>query len=172
MEERSVSAIAVFNYAHSYASSANALGQIKVEASHWNAPVYYLYFHAIELYLKAYLVAHGRTLEDLRKRFSHRVRALAEEAKPLGLRLRFDDEEAIRLMADTDNVISARYIRIGTHTRLPFSSYAETCIVLHEQVGPRAYEGSGITRIPVLELPEDMDWRSPLRNIGKNSDEF
>ncbi len=53
-------------------------------------------------------------------------------------------------MSDTDNVISSRDIRLGNHTRLPFSVYCEMCLSLHEQIGWRVYDGSDVTCRPVL----------------------
>ena len=150
MEEPQKTAVAPFNYAHSYAQSAVTLEKHQTEATHWNAPVDFLYFHPIELYLKALLVRLGYDLNYLRKACSHRVRPLAELCQHKGLNLSLDAERVIDLMADTDNAISSRYIRIGNHTRLPFSVYHEMCSSLHEQIGPRVYEGSGVSRRPIL----------------------
>lgn len=151
MEEPKTTAVALFNYAHSYAQSAVTLEDNQTEATHWNAPVYFLYFHAIELYLKALLVSFGHDLEDLRKTYGHRVRPLAELCQKQGLQLSLDAEQAIDLMSDTDNVITSRYIRVGNHKRLPFSVYYEMCLSLHEQVGWKVYQDSGVTRRPVLK---------------------
>ncbi len=150
MDEPHNSAIALFNYAHSYAQSAVTLEQNETAATHWNAPVYFLYFHAIELYLKSFLVRLGHDLEALRKTHGHQVRPMAVQCQRQGLQLSLDAEQAISLMADTDSVISARYIRLGNHTRLPFSVYYELCSSLHDQIGWKVYDGSGVKRRPVL----------------------
>jgi hypothetical protein len=135
-------AIGLFNYAHSYAQSAVALEEIEPEVSHANAPVHFLYFHAIELYLKSCLVACGDDLEDLRKQFGHKVRPLADRAKLYELTLRVGDEAVIDLMDKTDNVISARYIRLGVHTRLPVIAYFDICYSIHDQIIGKVYEGA------------------------------
>ena len=113
--------------------------------------MHFLYFHGIELYLKALLVRLDHDLDDLRKAHGHRVRPLAKLCQQQGLQLSLDAEQVINLMSDTDNVISSRYIRLGRHQRLPFSEYYETCLSLHEQIGQMVYDGSGVSRRPVLE---------------------
>ncbi|AZL60192.1 hypothetical protein EI545_15960 [Tabrizicola piscis] len=150
MEEKKATAIGLFNYAHSYAQSAVTLQDNQTDATHWNAPIHFLYFHAIELYLKSYLVAHGADLEVLRKKFGHKVCCLSNEAQALGLE--FDDQarSVLRLMFDTDNVITSRYLRIGIHTRLPFTAHFDTCDGLHEQIMPKVYEGVPSGRRPIL----------------------
>jgi HEPN domain-containing protein len=143
-------AIALFNYAHSYAQSAVTLEANQTEATHWDAPVLFLYFHAIELYLKAFLVALGHDLDVLKKKHGHKVKPLAVMCQHQGVQLSLDAQEVIYLMTETDNVISSRYIRLGNHRQLPFSVYFEMCQSLHEQIGFKVYEGSGVTRMPVL----------------------
>tara|TARA_R110002049_G_scaffold140930_5_gene302300 strand:- start:30554 stop:31021 length:468 start_codon:yes stop_codon:yes gene_type:complete len=150
MEEPQKTAVALFNYAHSYAQSALTLEQNETDATHWNAPIYFLYFHAIELYLKSLLVRTGHDLETLRKEHGHKVQPLAELCQQEGLQLTVEGSEVISLMANTDNVISSRYIRVGVHTRFPFEIYTGVCLSLNEQIGWKVYEGSRVTRIPVL----------------------
>ncbi|MHA6347680.1 HEPN domain-containing protein [Roseivivax sp. CAU 1761] len=151
LKEPHKTAVGLFNYAHSYAQSAVSLEKNPAEATHPHSPIYFLYFHAVELYLKSLLVRMGYDLEDLRKKHGHKVRPLAKLCQESGLHLSLDAEQAIALMADTDNVISSRYIRVGTHTRLPFPVYQEMCRSLHEQIGWKVYEGSGVSRIPELK---------------------
>ena len=134
-------AIGLFNYAHSYAQSAVALEENEPEVSHANAPVDFLYFHAIELYLKSCLVACGDDLENLRKQHGHKVRGLADRAKLHGLTLGDGDEAVIDLMDKTDNVISARYIRLGVHSRLPVIAYFDICYSIHDQIIGKVYDG-------------------------------
>lgn len=150
MNQINATAIGLFNYAHTYAQSAVTLQEHQTDATHWNAPVYFLYFHAIELYLKAYLVGQGEDLEVLRKKYGHKVRPLADLAKNYGLTFGTNVEAVFDLMDQTDNVITARYLRIGTHTRLPFSSFFDTCDTLHDQIMAVVYRGVQPGRRPVL----------------------
>jgi HEPN domain-containing protein len=152
--ETNSAAIGLFNYAHSYAQSAVTLQDNKTDATHWNAPVYFLYFHAIELYLKAWLVAHGHDLEVLREKHGHRVKPLAKLARTHGLVLTEQSEAVIELMHRTDNVITSRYLRIGLHARLPFTAHFDTCDALHEQIMPKVYENVPKGRRPILREVE------------------
>jgi hypothetical protein len=151
LEEFQKKAVGLFNYAHSYAQAAVTLEKNKPGATHDDAPVYFLYFHAIELYLKSFLVREGHDLEYLRKKYGHKVKPLVNLCMNAGVQFSLDGQQAINLMASTDNVMSSRYIRIGTHQRLPFQVYIELCQTLHEQIGWKVYEGSGVTRLPVLK---------------------
>lgn len=55
-EEDRMTAIGLFNYAHSYWSSASELHKLKISnITHPKAPVYFLYVHAVELFLKSNL---------------------------------------------------------------------------------------------------------------------
>ncbi len=58
VDERT-SAFGLFNYANSYRRSAEYLSKAKVRVSHPHAPITYLFYHAIELYLKSFLRSHG-----------------------------------------------------------------------------------------------------------------
>ena len=149
-ENNNSEAVGLFNYAHSYASSAAELAKLEVDATHRDAPVNFLYFHAIELYLKSFLVSKGHDLEKLRKYYGHKVRPLADLAKEELMELDRRAEEAINLMTETDNVITSRYIRVGLHQRLPIAVYDDLCRSLHIQVEPSAYRNSGISRRPQL----------------------
>ena len=140
---RNASSIGLFNFAHSYASTAAKLQTVEVKVTHWNAPIYFLYFHAVELYLKACLLAKGMPLETLEKVYGHKVRKLERRAEEYGLKIAVWHQPAISLMEKTDAVISSRYLRTGLHQRLPLSLFDELCRSLHQQIGPAAYTDSG-----------------------------
>ena len=48
-------------------------------------PRYYLFGHTLELALKAFLLAEGVSLDDLKRKFGHDLLRLAKEANSLGL---------------------------------------------------------------------------------------
>ncbi|MFK7881386.1 hypothetical protein [Roseobacter sp.] len=150
-DEDRTTAVGLFNYAHSYASSAIALEGIKVKATHKRAPVYYLYYHAIELYLKSYLRAHSVSAEDLSKKYSHRIRRTTNKAKSFGLVLRDVDEAVIDFMRQTDAVIESRYIVTGYKPgMLTFEPLQDTCRYLNDAIREKAYETVGGTHRPSL----------------------
>jgi hypothetical protein len=54
-----------FDRATSYWKAADALEGLALKTPRNHAPIRFLYFHALELYLKAYLRAHGYTVKRL-----------------------------------------------------------------------------------------------------------
>ena len=79
--------IGLYHYAYSYAASASALSKLKVKANHADAPVRFLYTHAIELYLKAFLLTQGLTVKRLGGReFGHNIDRLMEKSRELVVR--------------------------------------------------------------------------------------
>src|SRR5262249_35161441 len=56
-----------FNFARSYWKAASALQKLKLKTTHPESSVAYLYYHAIELYLKAFLRMHGHTVDELQR---------------------------------------------------------------------------------------------------------
>ena len=65
-EEDRTNEVGFFNTAESYWKSATALYEANVKASHPLSPVLFLYYHAIELYLKAFLRGNGHSAKELR----------------------------------------------------------------------------------------------------------
>lgn len=124
--------IGLFNFAHSYWRSAVALHLAKVEATHWEDPVWFLYIHAVELYLKAFLCAHNLTPADL-KRLGHRISDLASAAKDLGLTFDDEDDEVVALLSTID-LTTFRYIKTGAWTRPHLNALDRTCNSFHDSV--------------------------------------
>ena len=106
-----------------------------MRATHPNAPICFLYYHAIELFLKAYLRAEGRSVRDLRTQYGHNAVKLRDEAKRHGLL--FDDEDVavMSYMSETDVVIETRFLRTGYFERPAEEALNRTCKSLHESVG-------------------------------------
>ena len=151
-EERDDSAVALANFAHSYCLSAIELQHAKVDATHPDAVVRYLYYHSIELYLKAYLISHGIDAETLRKNYGHNIGKLTRKAEELGLEFSEIDADIFDFMSSTDTVITSRYIRLGHHKRIPCDIIQVTCKVLHDQVVGKVYDDANISRRPVLNV--------------------
>jgi hypothetical protein len=109
-------AIGLFNYARSYWRSGVHLAALNLEVTHPEAPVTFLFYHAIELYLKAYLRSRNLTVKELRD-IGHKVTSLAQEARRRGLFLDDEDQDVISLMGETDTIIRSRYIVTGAFSR-------------------------------------------------------
>jgi hypothetical protein len=141
-------ALGLFNYARSYRASADHLLLTKLTVPHPQAPLTYLYYHAIELYLKAYLRSQNQTVDDLKK-IGHSINKIAAKVQSCGLILDDEDKEVLSLMSEADNVIRSRYIQTGAFTRPEEEALSRTCAALEEQVAG-AFAKSGIVILPAL----------------------
>lgn len=138
--------VGMFHYAHAYASSAMTLNEVDIDTIHSDAPIRFLFSHAIELYLKAYLLLRGVTIEELRSRaLGHNLKKLTSGAVKLGLDVSKEHREWIGL---ANEAILDRYIETGARTVLLPEGLSEICANLHEQVGPAVYLAAGLTRKP------------------------
>ncbi len=111
--------IGTFNYAHSFWGAACALYSKEWETSetHPSSPMEFLYWHAIELFLKAYLRADGVPEDQLKGgKFGHKVLTLAQESVRRGLPLSTHAMEVISYMPSHDDMIELRYLKVGSKT--------------------------------------------------------
>ena len=80
-EVERTNALGLFNVATSYWRAARCLQKEKLKTTHPGSPVSFLYYHAIELFLKAFLRHHGHTPKELRgRKFGHSTAALEKRA--------------------------------------------------------------------------------------------
>jgi hypothetical protein len=113
-DEDRTNEVGLFNTAESYWKSAGALYEAQVKTSHPLSPVRFLYYHAIELYLKAFLRGNGHSAKELRSnKFGHRICCLADRAAALGLPFVDEDKKVFSMMGTTDALIRSRYIQTG-----------------------------------------------------------
>ncbi len=132
------SPIGTFNYAHSFLGAAKALDRLEWEdrETHSDSPAEFLYWHSIELFLKAYLLLDGMELRKLRSRdYGHNITALATEAIKRGLILSDKDQELLSFMPSTEDMIDLRYLKVGVRTVPDFEEIEETCGNLYREVG-------------------------------------
>ena len=141
--ERWAQPIGYFNFAETYLESARALAALKLtKSTHPGEPVNLLYCQAIELYLKAYLRAHGHTPGQLAGQYGHDTRKLADRADQLGLRLNVRDKLSLRYLRDTNVMMNARYLEIGFVRQLPPDRLDQICRGLRHRVS-RALKTKG-----------------------------
>jgi hypothetical protein len=105
-------ALGLFNTARSYWHSAEHLNAANLEVTHPQAPVTFLFCHAIELYLKAFLRGAGKSIAEL-KQIGHRVANLAKAADSAGLKIEPEQSEVLSHIDDASVAIEARYIVTG-----------------------------------------------------------
>lgn len=106
--------------------------QIKV--THPQAPITFLFCHAIELYLKAFLRGKGHALNELRK-WGHNVAKLAEAGTIDGLKLQVSTGETLSHISDADVAIESRYIVTGFKTLPTADAFANIAEELDRAVG-------------------------------------
>jgi len=73
-------ALGLFNYARSYRSSGDYLLAAKLKLTHPSAPMSFLFYHAIELYLKAHLRSQNLSVVQLKK-IGHNIKELSAAYK-------------------------------------------------------------------------------------------
>ena len=132
------SAIGTFNFAHSFwhAGSALRTGDWAQGVSHARKPVEFLYWHAIELFLKAFLLASGISETDLRKSsYGHDLPALARAATNRGLLLKDRDSAVLSLMPTKADMIELRYMTPGLRIVPEHEELETTCDNLYRVVG-------------------------------------
>jgi HEPN domain-containing protein len=134
-EDRRNLPIVNFNLAESYWQAAANLKKQKLKTTHPDLPVCFLYYHAIELYLKSFLRLHGHSARELRKNFSHHICRLSERAAKLGLVFDDEDVEVFSLMSNTDAVIRSRYLQTGPFRWPAPQALDRTCRSLRQSVG-------------------------------------
>src|SRR4029453_16007027 len=103
-----------FNFADAYLESARALraADIPRRVPHRQAPLSFLYYQAIELFLKAFLrLNHVTTTRLASKELGHRLGELAKQASRLGLRVKGQDRALLKFIDDYEAIESSRYIR-------------------------------------------------------------
>ena len=143
-EEKRSTPHSFFHYAYAYWRAALDLQQAysraaqdpqqrKLRAGHKDAPLYFLYYHAVELYLKAFLLAHGFHPYELRTKYGHDVGKLSRTAAQLGLSFSPADAETFRFMSAT--ALGHRYLVTGPSQRLREPALDEICRTLHVSVG-------------------------------------
>jgi hypothetical protein len=126
--------IAYFNFAETYWTAAKALRRSRSKATHKDSPIRFIYYHAIELYLKAHLRACDIHPYDMRTKYGHDVGKLSRKSAELGLE--FDDEDSglFELMSKTDAVIRSRYILTGSYMWPDIKALNRTCLSLRKSV--------------------------------------
>ncbi|TKA95756.1 HEPN domain-containing protein [Cereibacter changlensis] len=150
-------AMGLLNFAHSYWEAAVVLHNSPRLATHRDSPCDYLFYHAIELYLKAYLRLKGLTLEQLKEQ-GHSLQRLHNAAVREGLT--DDPEDRDVICAIRDNYMSARYIRTGYFSRPSPEALWGVCRVLHGDIEPVVNAAWNVKRtrhIPYIVDPAEQD---------------
>src|SRR5688572_28753547 len=91
-EDERTTPIGLFNVAVAYSNAADALVAAKLRTGHADSPIRFLRYHAIELFLKSFLLLHGHSVGVLAgRRFGHQTCCLRESAAELGFFFEVED---------------------------------------------------------------------------------
>jgi hypothetical protein len=161
-DDERTSALGLFNTARSYWQSAEYLSATHLKVvTHPEAPIAFLFCHAIELYLKAYLRGIGKGVCQL-KQLGHRVANLAKCAIKSGLAIGPEHSEILNHIDDTDVAIEARYIVTGFKTGPTNEALSNVAGVLDETICI-ALASAGIpVRAERFTRPSSQQQQSPL----------
>lgn len=141
-------AVGLYHYGHSYHEAARALGHATLRTTHPDAPLAYLYFHAIELFLKAYLRGHHHTIDELERRFRHDFKRMRKRAVELGFDFRHEDLVVLAYMEQTPVVMNARYISTGYFQRPSNDALERTATSLRSTTHAAVSQIFGIRLLP------------------------
>jgi hypothetical protein len=151
-DDERTNALGLFNTARSYWRSAEHLNAAELKVTHPHAPVTFLYCHALELYLKAYLRAAGHSVADLKK-VGHRVARLTDAAKAAGLKLDPESTEILSHMDNADVAIEARYIVTGFARQPSNEALASVAEQLDQVIAPLLKSKGHAVREEQFERP-------------------
>jgi hypothetical protein len=132
----------LFHYAVSYNGAADYLGKTGLlDVTHPEAPREFLYAHAIELYLKAFLRNEGMTVQELRS-IGHNLERLQVEYQRKGGNLSENESAVFRLFAANNSNNELRYIQTGFYRKPSMEDISKATASLRRAVG-KALAASG-----------------------------
>jgi HEPN domain-containing protein len=140
--------IGIYNYAASYHVAADLIcdHQQGLMATYPEAPVAFLYYHAIELYLKAFLRLHGLSAESL-KDIGHDYRRLLSEVSKRGLVLGELENEVLNTL-NGEIWSRSRYLEIGFSQDPGPYALSETSKSLRQKIAKALRDAGEPVRMP------------------------
>ena len=155
--------IGFFNYAVSYHVAADLICNQGLSAWHPEAPAMFLYYHAIELYLKSFLRFHGISAKQLQS-IRHNYRSLLSQASKCGLVLGELENEVLSML-DGKTWSRSRYLEIGFSQYPSLSALSETSKSLRQNVAKVLRDAGQPVRMPSHKKPSS----GPLAAKGSSS---
>jgi hypothetical protein len=147
-EDERTGALGLFNFAETYWSAARALSRAKYKGTHREAPIRYLYYHALELYLKSFARMVGVTVKDLAgRKYGHRYCCLLEVATENGVPMMDEDVAVFAMLINSDAVIRSRYLQTGYFSWPAVEALDRTVMSLREPIGKALQNAGYVVRI-------------------------
>lgn len=171
--------MAFVNMAREYYAAANALLESSEQRpkkanrqSEFSDPIYFLYFHTIELALKAYLRSHDLPILGT-PRMSHELLKLYEECRALGLIIgpddRFDIRNIVDLLGSSNEFQGLRYFNLQQRSLPGLDWTRKTVGALVEVVEARVEQAFPDSNIPGPAVKADFIF-TRLKSDAKPSD--
>jgi hypothetical protein len=139
--------IGVFNFAACYRAAADLLAKQALKATHPGDPISFLYYHAIELYLKAFL--------RLQKVSMSKLRGIGRDFIALGVRSQHKElvidsktNEISALLTESDAWGRARHLEVGMLAVPDIEELGRACQRLHKSVGEALAAAGLLVREP------------------------
>lgn len=139
LDEERTTARGLFGYSRAYWSAGVHLDEAKLKDGHASAPVRFLLYHSIELYLKTFLRVQGLNVKQLYQ-LGHEHRKLGKRAVSRGLELMDEDLDLLRLMDQTDAYLRSKYIETGFVSSPSIKALRSLCDRLDDMVARAFYE--------------------------------
>lgn len=139
--------LGLFNFAHSYWLSATVLQNAKCDCTHPDAPAAYLFYHAIELYLKSFLRMKGWEVKQVRA-LNHSILKVSQTAADAGLTIAAEHNATLKTIPP--NYMAARYIKTGFYARSSLNDLWKLCRDLHLAIEPQINRKNGLSRLRSL----------------------
>jgi hypothetical protein len=124
----------IFDEAEAYWLSAITLQQGDVQSDLASLPIRNLYCHAIELYLKAYLRAHGHPLGELDSKLKQNFRRIRKLVEGYGLQFAGRDKATIEYFVLTPMAIRAKYSDTPYYSAPATGDLHGLCCTLRESI--------------------------------------
>lgn len=137
--------LGLFMYAHAYWEAASNLEDASTDSGHSNAPIQFLYCHAVELLMKSYLRSQNLPLKEVRS-MRHDLVRVGERAEECGLALSEVDREILGWI--TESGLTHRYIVTGFTSGPRNESLWRLCLILFQLVGEELIRLDRTKRLP------------------------
>jgi HEPN domain-containing protein len=143
--------IGLYNYAASYHVAADLICDQGLKATHPESPAMFLYYHAIELYLKSFLRFHSVSAKSLQS-IGHDYKRLLSRASKYGLVLGELEKEVLNTL-DGEIWSRSRYLEIGFFRGPSLYALSTTSISLRQAVAKVLREAGLPVRMPSHKKP-------------------
>lgn len=138
--------IGIYNYAASYHVAADLICDHGLRATHPESPAMFLYYHAIELYLKSFLRLRGVSAKRLQS-IGHDYKRLLSRASKDGPVLGEQENEVLNTL-DGEIWSRSRYLEIGYVRGPAVYALSETSKSLRQEVAKVLREAGQPVRMP------------------------